>query len=67
VTLCWLHIQDTLSSGQLQVLYSYKVDLSLYLLKHRGPGSSVGIANDYGLDGPGSNPVGNYLSVIDQD
>jgi hypothetical protein len=22
-----------------------------------GPGSSVGIATDYGLDGPGSNPV----------
>jgi hypothetical protein len=22
----------------------------------RGPGSSVGIASDYGLDGPGSNP-----------
>jgi len=22
----------------------------------RGPGSSVGIATDYGLDGPGSNP-----------
>ena len=22
----------------------------------RGPGSSVGIAIDYGLDGPGSNP-----------
>ena len=24
--------------------------------KERGPGSSVGIATDYGLDGPGSNP-----------
>ena len=24
----------------------------------RGPGSSVGIATDYGLDGPGSNPGG---------
>ena len=23
-----------------------------------GPGSSVGIATDYGLDGPGSNPSG---------
>jgi len=22
---------------------------------HRGPGSSVGIATEYGLDGPGSN------------
>ena len=24
----------------------------------RGPGSSAGIVTDYGLDGPGSNPVG---------
>jgi len=24
-----------------------------------GPGSSVGIATDYGLDGPGSDPSGN--------
>ena len=24
--------------------------------KTSGPGSSVGIATDYGLDGPGSNP-----------
>jgi len=26
-----------------------------------GPGSSVGIANDYGLDGPGSNPCGDEI------
>ena len=26
-----------------------------------GPGSSVGIANDYGLDGPGSNPAGDGI------
>jgi len=26
-----------------------------------GPGSSVGIATDYGLDGPGSNPVGDEI------
>jgi len=26
-----------------------------------GPGSSVGIATDYGLDGPGSNPGGNEI------
>ena len=25
---------------------------------NRGPGSSVAIATDYGLDGPGSNPGG---------
>jgi len=27
----------------------------------RGPGSSVGIATDYGLDGPGSNPGGDEI------
>jgi hypothetical protein len=26
-----------------------------------GPGSSFGIATDYGLDGPGSNPVGDEI------
>ena len=29
---------------------------SWYVLSLCGPGSSVGIATDYGLDGPGSNP-----------
>ena len=27
----------------------------------RGPGSSVGIATDYGVDGPGSNPGGDEI------
>ena len=31
-----------------------------YVLKS-GPGSSVGIATDYGLDGPGSNPGGSEI------
>jgi len=26
-----------------------------------GPGSSIGIATDYGLDGPGSNPDGDEI------
>jgi len=26
-----------------------------------GPGSSVGVATDYGLDGPGSNPSGDEI------
>ena len=35
---------------------------SLYLLYiHSGPGSSVGKALDYGLDGPGSNPGGDEI------
>ena len=29
--------------------------------RHCGPGSSVGIATDYGLDGPGSNPGGDEI------
>jgi len=29
--------------------------------KTRGPGSSVGIATDYGLDGPASNPGGDEI------
>ena len=29
--------------------------------ERRGPGSSVGIATDYGLDGPGSNPGGDEI------
>ena len=31
------------------------------LLVFGGPGSSVGIATDYGLDGPGSNPGGDEI------
>ena len=30
-------------------------------LTHCGPGSSVGIATDYGLEGPGSNPSGDKI------
>jgi len=29
--------------------------------KYSGPGSSVGIATNYGLDGPGSNPGGDEI------
>jgi len=32
-----------------------------YLCMNGGPVSSVGIATDYGLDGPGSNPVGDEI------
>jgi len=39
--------------------YQFQFSRSCYLF--RGPGSSVGIANDYGLDGPGSNPGGNEI------
>ena len=32
-----------------------------YTVYTGGPGSSVGIATDYGLDGPGSNPGGDEI------
>jgi len=32
-----------------------------FYFKICGPGSSVGIATDYGLDGPGSNPGGDEI------
>jgi len=34
-----------------------------YIVYCRGPGSSVGIATDYGLDGPGSNAVATRFSA----
>jgi hypothetical protein len=40
-------------------IYSFQFQLA-YLFKC-GPGSSVGISTDYGLDGPGSNPGGSEI------
>ena len=37
-------------------LFNYKENVY-----NTGPGSSVGIATDYGLDGPGSNPGGDEI------
>ena len=37
------------------------VGLSVVQKMSCGPGSSVGIATDYGLDGPGSNPGGDEI------
>ena len=37
-----------------------KNNIYIYIYK-RGPGSSVGIATDYGLDHPGWNPVGDEI------
>ena len=37
------------------------VILKLLYMTKGGPGSSVGIATDYGLDGPGSNPCGDEI------
>ena len=35
--------------------------IRIYVSLDCGPGSSVGIATDYGLDGPGSNPGGDEI------
>jgi len=34
---------------------------NIYIYIYCGPGSSVGIATNYGLDGPGSNPAGDEI------
>ena len=38
-------------------IYIYIYIISALYIVQCGPGYSVGIATDYGLDGPGSNPV----------
>ena len=50
---------------KMAVLIHYEVPVTIYqyLELYRGPGSSVGIATDYRLDGPGSNPGGDEIFV----
>ena len=43
------------------VKIKYAQDYSTVPYLTRGPGSSVDIVNDYGLDGPGSNPGGDEI------
>ena len=47
------------------LLHKYNVFLVIYLLwsalDDGGPGSSVSIATDYGLDSPGPNPGGDEI------
>jgi len=37
------------------------IDITILLQSDCGPGSSVGIATDYGLEGPGPNPGGDDI------
>jgi len=37
------------------------VNIWIHCFINCGPGSSVGLATDYGLDGPGSNPGGDEI------
>ena len=41
--------------------YYHQRELLIPLVPTCGPGSSVGIATNYGLDGPGSNPGGDEI------
>ena len=54
-----LHIRASWNAKQWLLLLLLL--LLLLFLKKYGPGSSVGIATDYGLDGPGSNPGGDEI------
>ena len=47
-----------IETGIAEIKLYYKL-CKLYIIC--GPGSSVGIATEYGLDGPGSNPGGDEI------
>ena len=42
----------------MKVLYVVIIIINFYYYLISGPGSSVGMVTDYGLDSPGSNPGG---------
>ena len=49
-------IKNSLAIREKLYFFTHGLKFSLSISKISGPGSSVGIATDYGLDGPGSNP-----------
>ena len=42
-------------------LFYNQQDFRKNIMEYSGPDSSVGVATDYGLDGPGSNPSGDEI------
>ena len=48
-------------SGNVEACDGIALTFHLSNFTQSGPGSSVGIATDYGLDGPGSNPGGDEI------
>ena len=44
-----------------EVMFNQLLNLLERYYVYGGPGSSVGIETDYGLDGPGSNPGGDEI------
>ena len=51
----------TVLSSSLSFCSSPSLTLRVHTSRIGGPGISVGIATDYGLDGPGSNPGGKEI------
>jgi len=49
--------RDSISGVAILTTYIY-IYIYIYIYAKSGPGISVGIATDYWLDGPGSNPGG---------
>ena len=60
-----LNLLDYIQSNKYKVVYDYIIYIYIIILARNiytcGPGSSVGIATDYGLNGPGSNPGGDEI------
>jgi len=50
----------TMTLGSKRALENFRPNF-VYVLFGCGPGSSVGVATDYGLDGPGSNAGGDEI------
>jgi len=48
-------------SPNLHILFQIYFNITFSITPKRGPGCSVGIATDYGLDGPGSNHGGDEI------
>jgi len=55
------HFLSFFPSFFLSFSLSFYSEFFYLLTENGGPGSSVGIATDYGLDGPGSNPGGDEI------
>jgi hypothetical protein len=61
---CHLHVptlQKFCEAQTPEALQDCSTVIFILVPTSRGPGSSVGIATDYGLDGPGSNPGGDEI------
>ena len=56
VCVCVCEIYTYISAIYISAIYIY-----IYIYSRGGPGSSVNIATDYGLDGPVSNPGGDEI------